>query len=284
MTWTLTDDVDAYVAAVHGFLTSDPERHTVLMSVLASLIKQGPHAYGDGPPVLGWWDRGRKTEAAVLRTPPHPLQITSLPAGSASELAAALATGPMSGRRDGLTRVIGGEPDATAFASAWSALTGAGFEVVQRQRLYRLGQLTPADPPPDGAARVGSPDDAGLVHDWEEAFGAETGQEGGAPGVTRDKLLTGRIVLWELAGEPVSMASVTPVISGVARVGQVYTPPERRGLGYGGAVTVAASRLAVGRGAGSVILFTDLANSVSNALYQRLGYRPVEDKVMIGFG
>jgi predicted GNAT family acetyltransferase len=56
-----------------------------------------------------------------------------------------------------------------------------------------------------------------------------------------------------------------------------------RGRGYGGAVTVAATRLAQERGAGKVVLFTDLANPTSNALYQRLGYRPVEDRVMISF-
>jgi hypothetical protein len=31
------------------------------------------------------------------------------------------------------------------------------------------------------------------------------------------------------------------------------------------------------------LLYTDLANSTSNALYQRLGYRPVEDRVVLSF-
>jgi predicted GNAT family acetyltransferase len=32
-----------------------------------------------------------------------------------------------------------------------------------------------------------------------------------------------------------------------------------------------------------VVLYTDLANPTSNALYQRLGYRPVEDRVVLSF-
>lgn len=28
-------------------------------------------------------------------------------------------------------------------------------------------------------------------------------------------------------------------------------------------------------------LYTDLANPVSNSIYQRIGYRPVEDRVMV---
>jgi hypothetical protein len=30
-------------------------------------------------------------------------------------------------------------------------------------------------------------------------------------------------------------------------------------------------------------LYTDLANPTSNAVYQRLGYRPVEDRVVLSF-
>ena len=32
-----------------------------------------------------------------------------------------------------------------------------------------------------------------------------------------------------------------------------------------------------------MVLYTDLANPTSNALYQRLGYRPVEDRVVLSF-
>jgi len=58
----------------------------------------------------------------------------------------------------------------------------------------------------------------------------------------------------------------------------------RRRQGYGGAVTAAVSRAALVAGADHVVLFTDLANPTSNALHQRLGYRPVEDRVMLRFG
>jgi predicted GNAT family acetyltransferase len=48
-------------------------------------------------------------------------------------------------------------------------------------------------------------------------------------------------------------------------------------------VTAAVSQLAADRGAEQVVLFTDLANPTSNALYQRLGYRPVEDRTALSF-
>jgi hypothetical protein len=36
-------------------------------------------------------------------------------------------------------------------------------------------------------------------------------------------------------------------------------------------------------GATEVVLYTDLANPTSNALYERLGYRPVEDRTVLTF-
>jgi predicted GNAT family acetyltransferase len=68
-----------------------------------------------------------------------------------------------------------------------------------------------------------------------------------------------------------------------ARVGPVYTPPESRRRGYAGAITAAISRRALDDGAPQVSLFTDLANPISNGVYQRLGYVPVEDRQILEF-
>jgi len=45
----------------------------------------------------------------------------------------------------------------------------------------------------------------------------------------------------------------------------------------------AASQAARLAGPREVVLFTDLANPTSNALYQRLGFRPVSDRVLPSF-
>jgi predicted GNAT family acetyltransferase len=79
------------------------------------------------------------------------------------------------------------------------------------------------------------------------------------------------------------MAGATRAVAGQARIGPVYTPPERRGQGFGGAVTAAVSQAAKDAGVAEVLLYTDLANPTSNALYQRLGYEPVSDSVQLLF-
>ncbi len=278
MGWTLTDDIASYANAVAPLLAGEPVRYTALASVLASLTKHGRNVYGDLPPVLGWWTRDGVVAAAALRTPPQGMLISDLPGPAASELAEAVAA-----KSTKLSGVIGGEPDATAFASAWSAITAADYRVVLRMRLFRLGTLTPRVPGPDGAARIATSADSAIAYAWHDEFAAETGQCGTSAAAVDDQLRTGRFVLWEVAGEPRSIASLTPVLKGVARIGQVYTPPALRGRGYAGAVTVATSRLAQERGADQVTLFTDVANPISNALYLKLGYQPVEDRVEIKF-
>lgn len=67
------------------------------------------------------------------------------------------------------------------------------------------------------------------------------------------------------------------LIAGQVRIAPVYTPSHLRGHGYASAVTAAVTQAALNIGADNVLLFTDLANPTSNALYQRLGYRPVAD-------
>src|SRR5579862_1042277 len=143
MSWKLTPDVEVYARAVSDLLGAEPERYTVLSNVLASLIKLGPNVYGADPPVLAWWlpddkpgdDAGRRqAQAAVLRTPPHPMQLSILPEPAIAPLVTALLAA-------GVTEVggvIAAERDAAAFAAAWSAATGEVLSVRKRQRLYRL--------------------------------------------------------------------------------------------------------------------------------------------------
>lgn len=70
---------------------------------------------------------------------------------------------------------------------------------------------------------------------------------------------------------------MNPMIGGQIQVDIVYTPAHLRGHGYAGAVTAEVSRAALAAGAREVVLFTDLSNLTSNALYQRLGYRTLTD-------
>jgi len=52
---------------------------------------------------------------------------------------------------------------------------------------------------------------------------------------------------------------------------------------YASAATAAVSERALAAAAEEILLDTDLANPVSNSIYQRIGYRPVEDRAVLLF-
>ncbi|MFG2888826.1 GNAT family N-acetyltransferase [Streptomyces sp. NPDC048248] len=284
MTWTLTGDIDRFEEAAGAFLRARPTEHTVLLSVLlsvaASLRAIGPDAYGDRAPWFGWWQpAGRPVEAAVVRTPPRPALLSPMGDDAATALVDALAR-----RALAVPGVNACRPAAEAYASAWRRRHGGMVATAARRRLYRLGTLTPPEPAPPGAARPATFADRDLLLDWFAAFAADIGSpEPRGAGAVDDRLADGRCTLWEVEGRPVSLAGITRTVAGSARVAPVYTPPELRGRGYAAGVTSALSRAARDSGAQEVLLFTDLANATSNALYRRIGYRPVEDHVDLEF-
>jgi predicted GNAT family acetyltransferase len=61
------------------------------------------------------------------------------------------------------------------------------------------------------------------------------------------------------------------------RIGYVYTPPDRRRRGYAGACVAELSRRLLAAGRAFCVLYADLSNPTTNALYQRMGYKPVAD-------
>ncbi|MFI7098932.1 GNAT family N-acetyltransferase [Streptomyces sp. NPDC050161] len=281
MTWTTTRDPEAFDAAAGGFLRARPVDHTVLLSVAAALRASGADRYGDEPPRYGWWWRpGGGVGGAFLWTPPRPVLLSPMPDGAAAALADALTR-----ERCRVPGVNAGRSVAESFAAAWRRQHGGTAHPARHHRLYRLGALCPPDPAPPGTARWARPADRELLVSWFADFAAAIG--GPPPRNTRpvdDRIAGGRCLLWEDGGRPVAMASRTATVSGATRIAPVYTPPGLRGRGYAGAVTAALSQRARDAGVGTVLLFTDLANPTSNALYRRLGYRPVHDHLVLEFG
>ena len=74
-----------------------------------------------------------------------------------------------------------------------------------------------------------------------------------------------------------SMVSTNPAVAGVVRIGPVYTPPEARRRGYASSAVAAVSRDALGTGAHTCMLYTDLSNPTSNKIYADVGYRRIAE-------
>jgi GNAT superfamily N-acetyltransferase len=284
MSWRMTGVLEEFLAEAGEFLRADRARNTVLLTVTETL-RSRPGRYqeaGQAAPVFGWWSvRGAGVKAAFIQTPPHPALLTAM----TDEAAAALALELADAERE-ISGVNATQEAGQAFAAAWRDRGGPPAGVHSRQRLFRLGDLIWPSPMPEGEARLAAAGDRDLLIAWFSAFAAETGidEQGDQAPAVDDRLSYRGITMWESGGIPVSLASVSRTVAGMVRVGPVYTPSESRGRGYAGAATAAVSQAARDAGTAEVLLFTDLANPTSNALYQRLGYRPVEDRVLLSFG
>jgi predicted GNAT family acetyltransferase len=279
MTWFLTDDLDDFASAAGAFLRARPAENTLLLTITESLKIRGRRAFGDGDPQFGWWRSDGAVGAALLQTPPHPMLLTASSPEAVASLAQTLAAEhrPLSG-------INAARSVAEAFSAQWRQLTGASAEVSRRSRLYALGGLVPPEPVVAGQARVAEPSDRDLLVAWLGAFGEEVGEPSdNVSDVVDDRIGYGGLTLWEVYGVPVSLAGCSRRLADMVRIAPVYTPAELRRRGYAGAVTAAVSQAALDAGAVDVVLFTDLANPTSNALYQRLGYRPVHDRTVLSF-
>ncbi|MER7505761.1 GNAT family N-acetyltransferase [Nonomuraea pusilla] len=265
--WSFTSDARKYAEVAEPFLLGDPVGDTVPLTALAGLRAGSPA----GDPVLGWWDDGGEVRGAAVRTPPYPLALARMPVEAVAPLLDALGAPHV--------RQVHGPVELT---SEVARLLGAPVKEVS-ERLYRLGALDVPDVP--GRGRLATPAEFPLLVSWFHAFGTEVGLGEAADVAERVAQRTaGReLFVWEADGVPVACAGLSPAAGGVCRIGPVYTPPSRRRRGYGAAVTAFASRVGLEERCDQVVLFTDLANPTSNAVYQSIGYEPVADYAHLTF-
>lgn len=268
-------DVGEFARIAGPLLESDPTSHTIELTALAGV------AAGDPAAVLLTVHEGGAVVGSLTRNPARPALVSAIRPRDADAVEKVLAdVDPQ------LPGVNGPDVTAEAFAAAYTARTGAAVRVERRSRLFRLGELQVPNGVP-GAARRAAAADLDLLGAW---FGEFCIEAHGHPNAEDPREVMARSQargsanwLWELDGVPVAFASAREPIAGMSRIGPVYTPPQHRGHGYGAAVTAAGSRWALDGGAQRVLLFTDLANPVSNRLYPRIGYLPVHDAVELVF-
>jgi GNAT superfamily N-acetyltransferase len=276
MGWSTTSDLDRFLTAAEGYLTSHAAENTPLLSA-AQAVRFSRQQPGRTGLLFGWWEPwdGADPRGAFLHDPGAPLLI----AGRAPEMAAALAAtlAKMGSQVSGVDAPVG---VADAFAAAWSQRAGATIRVHRQSSVYRLAVAgQPRWPPPNpggpvGRLRLATTADRGLLADWVRAFGMETGERIAAPDDLAGELISyGGAFFWEVAhkpkrlldaahylaiphhretaafGEqvpqPVAFVALAPPVVGTVRLSMVYTLPERRHHGYAAALMLAVSHAAL---------------------------------------
>lgn len=176
--------------------------------------------------------------------------------------------------------VTGPVPLAENFARSWKRLTGQGYEVNGHQRLFVLDEVIPPAIAP-GKLRIATENDLELIGQWTAEFWLEALHQDDATAVKRRSAMrvrAGDVYVWETPDKRmVSMVARTRPLAHTISVAMVYTPPAYRGKGYASNCVATFSQLLLDEGWQSCNLFTDLANPISNSIYQKMGYRAVCD-------
>jgi GNAT superfamily N-acetyltransferase len=264
------ETAEGFLLRVAAFLLRDEAAHNLIIGIGRRLA--AGQRVGQGPPLFtAIGDRG-KVVGAALWTPPWRVVLSMMPRAAALALAEAMHTWGL--RPPG---AVGPVDSAHPLCERLALLGGGQARVARAMRAFELRAVSPAPPTP-GFCRRADPGEAPLVASWYAAFWADAQlndptdpREAGANAVRE-----GRVFLWDDRG-PASLASVGRTTPGGASLGPVYTPLERRRRGYATALVAAVSDTLLGQGHRFCCLFTDLANPVSNAIYPRVGYRPVCD-------
>lgn len=217
--------------------------------------------------------------AAVLWLPGGTLMVSGL-----STSAEALVVEDLQRRGAWPNRVFGPGPDGARWTQHLAAHHAKPAGVIRRHRVFVADAVRAPDGPP-GTLRRTAAGDVPVVTAWSRAFAAEA-MGGGEDAFVRfmaARLEEGDVHLWcDAQDRPACLVGVAAHSEHGARVGPVYTPPGQRGQGHAARATAALTQRLLDGGKRFACLFTDLANPVSNRLYPRIGYRPVDDVVEVG--
>ncbi|MFJ1136680.1 GNAT family N-acetyltransferase, partial [Bacillus thuringiensis] len=94
-------------------------------------------------------------------------------------------------------------------------------------------------------------------------------------------ITTNRLFGLEVDGKLVSVAAKTRPTKNNITVNFVYTPKEARKKGYASKCVAALSQRMLDEGYKTTTLYTDLANPISNKIYQEIGYEKIAESVLI---
>jgi GNAT superfamily N-acetyltransferase len=268
---TATDDAQRFLERVGPFLATEPVRNNVILTLLQSRVAH--------PEPGRYWsvEEDGGVAGVVFQSPRHyPAVVTPMAPTVVTAAVDAIVDEGVE-----LPGVTGDAATAARFAGHWAERTKSAAFPVHGQRIFEVRQVAHAPAPP-GAVRPAGPEDRDLLIEWFRAFAADIGDppRDEVPLVDR-RVAAGQIWVWD-DGRPVAFAAFTDPVCEVVRIGPVYTPPDARRRGYATGLVTVMSAAVRDRGL-RCILYTDLSNPTSNAIYRRIGYRAVEEVLRYRF-
>ncbi len=267
-------DASAFLEHAEAWLLRGEAENSLLLGLAGRLAKgKYPH---EGELYLATLEDGDEIVGAAWCTPNHRVGTTRMPREAVEALVEDLLD-----FYDEIPGVHGAM--AEDFAGLWCERRNLDSEIAMNLRIFQLDRVLPPPDPPAGGLRLAEAPDANLATNWCERFSVEAGLGPGDFGEMIGRLLAaGMLYFWD-DGQVRSMAAaVRPTPHGMA-INLVYTPEAWRGRGYASHCVAALSQKLLDSGRRFCFLFTDLANPISNSIYERIGYRAVCDVKDVDF-
>jgi len=172
-----------------------------------------------------------------------------------------------------------------AFSAQYTARHNLVATTTMNQRIYELTKVNPAIP--KASLRLAQERDMSFLPYWDSAYFHEAIDRPNIinpnPETYLEIIRANNVYIMEKDGVPVAMARISRALKTVCYISYAFTPPYFRKRGYQTACTAALSQLALDRGFAKVVLFTDLANTTANNIYQKIGYYPIGDSLQVRY-
>ncbi|GGE39806.1 acetyltransferase [Pullulanibacillus camelliae] len=272
------DDPQIFHTRVERLLLKQEVINQLPLGIIHSLINRDLPTLLESPPLMAYVGSEADPRLVLVMTPPQNLIIC----GSDEALDETLSIALEGIRNVHVPGFIGAAELVNPFVHMCEEKFGVKTEVKMKQRIYRLDRVQPIEVCL-GHLRVAKLRDSQYIEKWYTAFSLEALNEAILEEKVKQQVKLGiaaeAIHVWEVDGQPVSMAKCSrPTDNGIT-VTLVYTPPEHRGHGYASSCVKALSEKLLKQGFTYCTLYTDLANPTSNKIYQAIGYYPIADSL-----
>ncbi len=210
---------------------------------------------------------------AALMTPPRRLLLTTMPDPAVTTLADFMLAETVT-----VPGALGPKSETKLFTDYWTSRTGRLCHAKMSERIYTCETVAPLKHAP-GRLRPATDDDEPLLSEWCVQFCLDAriaDETVYFKAQLPSKIANGSLFIWEY-DEPCAMAGLERETARGIAISWVYTPAHLRRRGYATACVAALTQRMLDNGKSFCCLYTDLANSTSNSIYQKVGYRPVCD-------
>src|SRR3954468_17180010 len=219
--WVTTTEVDHFLAEAGQFLESDAVANNALLTE-ARFWSRLPGQPVEG--LFGWWVERSEVEAAFVHLPDHAVICSRLSRSAATDLAGAVPDADCVGVEAADVQTV-----TDAFAAQGRVLQPAAS-----MTLLRLHAPVRARAVPDGRPRLAERRDLPVLRAWFKLFQQRHPSDRSHVAFVIDQPLDdGGVMVWERRGQPVAMASRTPQVAGMVRMGLAFQPS--KGTAYAAA-------------------------------------------------